>query len=111
MSSRPCPAAKNRAWRSPARSISTPNSSSSTNRPWASPSSETRKTLDFVGNIKKAGKSAIFIDHNIFHVYPVVDRLYVLDRGKVAGVYDKSEISMDELIDRLYRVARSGSME
>lgn len=72
---------------------------------------ETRKTLDFVNNIKKAGKSAIFIDHNIFHVYPVVDRLYVLDRGKVAGVYDKADISMDDLIDRLYRVARSGSLE
>ena len=71
---------------------------------------ETKKTLDFVGNIKKAGKSAIFIDHNIFHVYPVVDRLYVLDRGRVAGVYDKHEITMDELIDRLYRVARSGSL-
>ncbi len=72
---------------------------------------ETRKTLDFVGGIKRAGKSAIFIDHNIFHVYPVVDRLYVLDRGRVAGVYDKADISMDDLIDRLYRVARSGSLE
>jgi simple sugar transport system ATP-binding protein len=73
--------------------------------------SETRKTLDFVGNIKKAGKSAIFIDHNIFNVYPVVDRLYVLDRGKLAGVYLRSEITIDELIDRLYRVARTGTME
>ncbi|MEP3274933.1 MAG: ATP-binding cassette domain-containing protein [Stappiaceae bacterium] len=72
---------------------------------------ETKKTLEFVSNIKKAGKSAIFIDHNIFHVYPVVDRLYVLDRGKVAGTYSKDEISMDDLIDRLYRVARSGSLE
>jgi simple sugar transport system ATP-binding protein len=72
---------------------------------------ETKKTLEFVNSIKRAGKSAIFIDHNIFHVYPVVDRLYVLDRGKVAGVYDKSDISMDDLIDRLYRVARSGSLE
>jgi len=72
---------------------------------------ETKKTLEFVNNIKKAGKSAIFIDHNIFHVYPVIDRLYVLDRGRVAGVYDKHEISMDELIDRLYRVAQSGSLE
>jgi len=71
---------------------------------------ETRKTLDFVEGIKKAGKSAIFIDHNIFHVYPVVDRLYVLDRGRVAGVYNRSEITMDELIERLYRVARSGSI-
>ena len=71
---------------------------------------ETRKTLDFVEGIKKAGKSAIFIDHNIFHVYPVVDRLYVLDRGRVAGVYDRSEITMEDLIERLYRVARSGSI-
>jgi len=72
---------------------------------------ETKKTLEFVHNIKKAGKSAIFIDHNIFHVYPVVDRLYVLDRGKVAGMYSKDEISMEELIARLYRVAQTGSLE
>jgi len=72
---------------------------------------ETKKTLDFVSSIKKAGKSAIFIDHNIFHVYPVVDRLYVLDRGKVAGVYKKDEISMDELINRLYRVAKTGFLD
>ncbi len=71
---------------------------------------ETRKTLDFIQNIKTVGKSAIFIDHNIFHVYPVVDRLYVLDRGRVAGTFRKDEITMDELIERLYRVARSGSL-
>lgn len=71
---------------------------------------ETKKTLDFVQNIKDAGRSAVFIDHNIFHVYPVVDRLYVLDRGKVAGVYLKSEITMDELIEQLYHVARTGTL-
>src|SRR5947208_663566 len=53
--------------------------------------SETNKTLEFVKGIKAAGKSAIFIDHNVFHVYPVVDRLYVLDRGRMAGVYKKAE--------------------
>ena len=73
--------------------------------------SETKKTLDFVRRIKAAGKSAIFIDHNIFNVYPVVDRLYVLDRGKVAGVFNRAEITMDQLIERLYHVARTGTME
>ena len=34
----------------------------------------------------------------------------LLDRGKVAGVYSKDQITMDELIDRLYHVARSGSL-
>ena len=73
--------------------------------------SETKKTLDFVQNIKKSGRSAIFIDHNIFHIYPDVDRMIVLDRGKVAGNYKKSEITMDELVESMYRVARTGSIK
>jgi simple sugar transport system ATP-binding protein len=73
--------------------------------------SETKKTLEFVQEIKKSGRSAIFIDHNIFHIYPAVDRMIVLDRGKVAGNYLKSEITMDELIESMYRVARTGSLK
>jgi simple sugar transport system ATP-binding protein len=73
--------------------------------------SETKKTLDFIQNIKASGRSAIFIDHNIFHIYPAVDRMIVLDRGKVAGNYKKSEITMDELIESMYRVARTGNMK
>jgi simple sugar transport system ATP-binding protein len=72
---------------------------------------ETKKCLDFVAGIKAAGKSAIFIDHNIFHVYPVVDRIVVLDRGTVAGQFLKNELTLDELIDRMYLVARTGSLD
>jgi simple sugar transport system ATP-binding protein len=73
--------------------------------------SETRKALDFVAGIKGAGKSCIFIDHNIFHVHPVADRIVVLDRGAVAGQFIKEELTLDELIDRLYRVAQTGRLE
>ncbi len=73
--------------------------------------SETKKVLDFIAGIAKAGKSAIFIDHNIFHVYPVVDRIVVLDRGMVAGEFMKSEVTLEELIDRLYTVARTGTFD
>ena len=73
--------------------------------------SETQKCLDFVAGIKQAGKSAIFIDHNIVHVYPVADRIVVLDRGTVAGQLMKGELTFDELIDRLTRLARTGSLE
>jgi simple sugar transport system ATP-binding protein len=73
--------------------------------------SETRKALDFVEGIRTAGKSAIFIDHNLFHVYPVVDRIVVLDRGTVAGQFMKSEVTLQELTDRLYAVARTGSLD
>jgi simple sugar transport system ATP-binding protein len=73
--------------------------------------SETRKCLDFVAGIRSAGKSAIFIDHNIFHVYPVADRIVVLDRGAVAGQFLKNELTLQELIDRLYLVAQTGSLD
>jgi simple sugar transport system ATP-binding protein len=72
---------------------------------------ETKKCLDFVTGIKQVGKSAIFIDHNIVHVYPVADRIVVLDRGTVAGQFMKGELTFDELIDRLTHLARTGSLE
>jgi simple sugar transport system ATP-binding protein len=73
--------------------------------------SETRKCLDFVTGIKSAGKSAIFIDHNILHVYPVADRIVIMDRGTVAGQFMKDELTFDELIERLHHLAQTGSLE
>jgi len=64
-----------------------------------------------VTGIKAAGKSAIFIDHNIFHVYPIADRIVVLDRGTVAGQFMKDELTLQELIDRLQRVAQTGILD
>lgn len=72
---------------------------------------ETRRLLDFVGGIKEAGKAAIFIDHNIFHVYSVADRVVVIDRGKVAGEFMTKDISLDDLMDKMYRVAETGVLE
>ena len=72
--------------------------------------SETKKVLEFIGNIRKSGKSCIFIDHNIFHVYPIADRIVVLDRGAVAGEFRRGELTLEELIDQLYKVARTGEM-
>jgi len=73
--------------------------------------SETKKCLDFVNGIKAAGKSCIFIDHNIFHVYPVVDRIVVLDRGTVAGQFMKRDLTLEELIDHMYHVAQTGNLD
>ncbi len=73
--------------------------------------SETRKLLNFVHDIKKAGKSCIFIDHNVFHVYSVADRVVVLDRGTVAGEFLTKDITLDQLMDKMYRVAQTGSLD
>lgn len=72
--------------------------------------SETQKVLHFVDTIKRAGKSCVFIDHNIFHVFPIADRIIVLDRGRIAGEFLKGELSFEELTDRLYHVAKTGVM-
>lgn len=72
---------------------------------------ETRKLLDFVRDIKAAGKSAIFIDHNVFHVYSVADRVVVLDRGRVAGEFQTADITLDDLMEKMYRVAQTGSLD
>ena len=70
---------------------------------------ETEKLLRFVEGIRTAGKSAIFIDHNIFHVYSVADRIIVLDRGRVAGQFPTSRYSLEELLDIMREVASEGS--
>ena len=72
---------------------------------------ETRKLLNFVRHIKDSGKSAVFIDHNIFHVYSVSDRVVVLDRGQVAGEFRTKDITLEDLMDKMYRVAETGSFE
>jgi simple sugar transport system ATP-binding protein len=72
---------------------------------------ETRKLLNFVRDIKSAGKSAIFIDHNIFHVYSVADRVVVLDRGLVAGEFMTKDITLEDLMDKMYQIAETGTFE
>jgi len=72
---------------------------------------ETRRLLEFVRSIKEAGKAAIFIDHNVFHVYDVADRVVVLDRGRVAGEFRTSDITLDDLMEKMYLVAETGSWD
>ena len=41
----------------------------------------------------------------------MVDRIVVLDRGTIAGQFMKHDVTLDELIDRLYRVAETGELD
>ena len=72
---------------------------------------ETAKLTNFVTGIKKAGKSAIFIDHNIVHVYNVADRVVVLDRGRIAGQLVCKDISLESLMDKMVKVAETGNFD
>ena len=62
---------------------------------------ETERVLNFTRSIRDQGKSAIFIDHNIFHVYDVADRFIILDRGRIAERFRKAEVSREKLIETM----------
>jgi len=66
---------------------------------------ESQKVINFIKTIKKEGKSAIFISHNLFHVHPVVDKIVIIDRGKTVGSYKKEDISLSELENRMFEIA------
>jgi simple sugar transport system ATP-binding protein len=59
---------------------------------------ETQGVLRFVRNARDSGHSCIFIAHNIYHVFQVVDRIIVLRRGKkVADDIDPKRTTIEEV--------------
>ena len=72
---------------------------------------ETAKVLNFVKGLKKENKSAIFIDHNIIHVYDAADRFIILDRGEVVGEFNKDEISKEQLVHKMIQLHESGKIK
>jgi simple sugar transport system ATP-binding protein len=57
---------------------------------------ETKGVLRFVRNARDSGHSCIFIAHNIYHVFQVVDRIIVLRRGKkVADDIDPKQTTIE----------------
>jgi hypothetical protein len=57
---------------------------------------ETKGVLRFVRSARDSGHSCIFIAHNIYHVFQVVDRIVVLRRGKkVADDIDPKQTTIE----------------
>ena len=62
---------------------------------------ETQGVLRFVRNARDSGHSCIFIAHNIYHVFQVVDRIVVMRRGKkVADDIDPKKTTI-EAVERI----------
>lgn len=66
---------------------------------------EVGRVLDFVREIPGKGRSALFISHNLHHVYDVADRFVVLDRGVIVHQCMRKETSVAELFERVEALA------
>ena len=58
---------------------------------------ETNKVLGWVEDLKHQGITAVFITHNLHHVYPIADKLIVLSRGEKIADMKKKDTSIEEL--------------
>ena len=58
---------------------------------------EVQKVLDFVRSIKQRGRACVYIEHNLAHVHELSDRLVILDRGEIAKIFRKGEVTLTEL--------------
>jgi simple sugar transport system ATP-binding protein len=56
---------------------------------------EVQEVLDFVRELKSKGISVIFIAHNLYHVYSVVDRIVVIAHGQELVNIQTKDTSVD----------------
>jgi simple sugar transport system ATP-binding protein len=56
-----------------------------------------QKVLEFIRQLKESGASVILISHNLYHVYPVADRIVVFSKGQKVADMRKDETSIEEL--------------
>lgn len=69
---------------------------------------ETEKVLTTIANLRKKGVSEIIVAHNIYLIYPVVDKFVVLDRGIKIGEVNKKDVSPKDVIE-VIRAGRIGT--
>lgn len=62
---------------------------------------EVQRVLEFIKNLKNLNISAVFVSHNIYHVYDISDRFLIMAKGELIGDVEKDKVSVEELINLL----------
>ena len=72
--------------------------------------SEQAEVIEFIHDLKKQGRSVIFISHNPWDAHAVADRFVILDRGRLVFDGPKGDMTANEFIDLLRDIARKGTV-
>lgn len=59
---------------------------------------ENERVLDFVQEVRDRGVSEIIVDHNIYHIYPIVDKFVILEKGNKIAELKKKDVSPEDVI-------------
>lgn len=59
---------------------------------------ETERVLNLLQALQSSGHTILFISHRLHEVYAIAHRVSVLSRGRLAGSYPISEITVDRLV-------------
>ena len=72
--------------------------------------SEQAEVIEFIRDLKKQGKSVVFISHNPWDAHTVADRFVILDRGRIVFDGPKGNLTADDFITMLRDIARKGAL-
>jgi ribose transport system ATP-binding protein len=62
---------------------------------------ETKVIFELLKNLKKIGKSIIYISHRLKEIKEIADRATVLKDGEYVGTYDVKDISLEFLVSKM----------
>lgn len=63
--------------------------------------SQASMVLKYIVQARARNLGVILITHNVHHAYPVGDRFTMLNRGRTLGIFSKTEITKDEVLDMM----------
>jgi simple sugar transport system ATP-binding protein len=65
---------------------------------------ETDKVLKFAESVREKGLSEIIVDHNVYHIYPIVDKFVIMGRGRKITELRKDDVSAEDVIATLMKL-------
>lgn len=68
---------------------------------------ETNKVLSYIKQAKDSGLAVIFITHNMYHAYPVADRIVIIEHGRKVEDCAKSEKSLEDIAEIIMKGAQA----
>jgi ABC-type sugar transport system ATPase subunit len=60
--------------------------------------SQTAQVMQLARDLKKDGRAVLIISHNLRQIWDVADRVMVLHLGRLAGIKNRSETTLDEIV-------------